>query len=405
MQEAATTSRRPFQERRRSRWKTILWSTAIAVLVVVVAGLGYVGWTFSNTILVPQPYGLQAEFEVVSASSDTVTLPLPPNANQYADTRKDGVFTLIWEGGTGMLGTIREEGSETLVRDFALLRGELPLPGTEARLDAFVYRGLDPTSAHGLPFEDLSLAGEVGQLRAWWLPAAGDTAVLMLHGRRRADLSETLRVLPALVEQGYPVLALAYRNHDRSEFSPDGFYHYGATEWRDVIAGLDYLAGQGVEQVVIYAYSYGSAVALEAIQALRADASLSEVAPVALVLDSPFLDPREVFRQGARNRNLPLPERIADLATWVARLRAGVAWSDLDQRQSAADFALPLLLIHGAEDRTIPIALSDTFSSNYGGAVDYHRVAGADHTEGWNLDPVAYRGWVEAFLGSYAPIP
>ena len=358
-----------------------------------------------TSILVPQPYGLQAEFAIASSTPETVTLPLPPNANQYANTRKDGLFTLVWEGGTGMLGGILVEGPETLTRDFELLRGELPQSGAEARLDAYLYRGLDPLSAYGLPFEDLSLSGEVGQLRAWWLPAEGDTAILMLHGRRRADLSETLRALPVLVERGYPVLALAYRNHDQSDLSPDGFYHYGASEWRDVVTGLEFLAEQGVTRAVIFAYSYGSAVTLETIQALVADPGLSVVEPVALVLDSPFIDAREVFRQGARNRNLPLAEQIADLAAWVARLRAGVNWNGLDQRRSASEFELPLLLIHGAEDRTIPVALSDTFAGDYGGPVDYHRVEGADHTEGWNLEPVAYRGWVEAFLDRYAPTP
>jgi pimeloyl-ACP methyl ester carboxylesterase len=391
------------QARRSRRWRTLAWSLVTLLVVLIVVGLGAVGWIFSNDILVPKPYGLQSEFDIVSATSDTVTLPLPPNENQFADTRKDGLFTLIWDGGVGMLGTVIEENETALVRGFEPLRGELPAAGTAARLDAYLYRGLDPLSAHGLPFEDLMLTGEVGQIHAWWLPAEGDTAVLMLHGRRRGDLSETLRMMPVLVDEGYPLLALSYRNHDRSSLSPDGLYHYGETEWRDLLTGLAFLREQGIERAVIYAYSYGGAITLEAIEALRNDPALSGVEVVALVLDSPFLDSREVFRQGARNLNLPLPEQIADLATWVARLRAGIAWRDLDQRLDAGNGTLPLLLIHGAEDRTIPVGLSDTFARDYGGFVDYHRVDGADHVESWNVDPDAYQGWVRAFLDRYAP--
>ena len=124
MKETTTRTNKQQRERRWQRWQVILWSLLGIVLVIVVAGVGYVGWTFSNSILVPQPYGLQAEFAIASSTPETVTLPLPPNANQYANTRKDGLFTLVWEGGTGMLGGILVEGPETLTRDFELLRGE-----------------------------------------------------------------------------------------------------------------------------------------------------------------------------------------------------------------------------------------------------------------------------------------
>jgi pimeloyl-ACP methyl ester carboxylesterase len=389
--------------RRRSRRRTIGWGIAGALLVLIVVGIGAIGWIFSNDILVPQPYTLQSEFTIVDTDPGSVTLPLPPNDRQFADTRQEGRFALIWEGGAGLLGPVRSEDETSLVRDLESLWGAPPTPGAEARLDAYLYRGLDPERAHDLAFEDVTLAGDIGDLHAWWLPAERETAVLMLHGRRRADLSETLRMLPTLVEQGYPVLALAYRNHDRSAMSPDGFYHYGQTEWNDVVTGLDFLYDRGVERVVVYAYSFGSAVTLETIEALNADPARSEVEVAGLVLDSPFLDPREVFRQGARNRNLPLAGPIADLATWVARLRSGIRWSELDQRRSASAFTLPLLLIHGTDDGTIPVGLSDTFATDYGGPIDYLRIDGADHTEGWNIDTTTYVDRVRAFLDLIAP--
>lgn len=183
----------------------------------------------------------------------------------------------------------------------------------------------------------------------------------------------------------------------------DGFYHFGASEWRDVVTGLAFLERAGFERVVIYAYSYGASVALEAQERMAEDPSLLGVTPGALVLDSPFLDPREVFHQGARNRGLPLPERVADLALGVAWLRAGIGWAELDQRRSAAIHTVPLLLIHGVEDQTIPVALSDAFARDYGGPVEFRRVKGVDHTEAWNSDPDAYEAWGRGFLAEYAP--
>jgi pimeloyl-ACP methyl ester carboxylesterase len=338
------------------------------------------------------------EFTIKSATAETVTLPLPVSDRQFADTRKQGVVSLLWESGYGRLGEVIEEGSDDLVRRLELVSGELPRAGDEARLENYIYRGSDPLEAHGLAFEDLFMSGEAGRLHAWWLQGEADTAILMLHGRRRADLSETLRIMPTLVELGYPVLALAYRNHDQSDMNPDGFYHYGASEWQDLVTGLQYLTAQGFEDVIIYSYSLGSAVTLEAVKVLRDDPSLSGVTVHALIMDSPFIDPRTIFRQGAKNRGLPLANQLADSALWIAARRSGVEWKLLDQRLYAATFSLPLLLIHGAEDQTTPVTLIDEFSDTYAGSLEYLRVDEADHTEAWNKDPEGYEARVRSFL-------
>lgn len=374
----------------------------LALVLLLAALWGYLSWIFSTTILVPQPYGLMAEFTIVSATDETVTLPLPVSGRQFADTRKSGVVSLLWEGGYGRLGEVISEDSDQLVRRLELVAGELPQAGDEARLENYIYRGFDPLEAHGLAFENLFLTGEAGRLHAWWLPGEGDTVILMLHGRRRADLSETLRIMPTLVELGYPVLALAYRNHDQSDMSSDGFYHYGASEWQDLVTGLQYLTTQGFEDVIIYSYSFGSAVTLEAIKALRDDPDLVDIDVHALIMDSPFIDPRTIFRQGAKNRNLPLANQLVDSALWVAARRSGVDWKLLDQRRYAETFSLPLLLIHGAWDQTTPVTLIDEFSDVYAGPLGYLRVEETDHTEAWNKDPERYEAQVKSFLSDVA---
>lgn len=382
--------------------KTVLKWVLVGLIIALVAATAGIGWYFSNTILTPRPYSLMPELNVLEVSEGAVTLPLPTSSSQFADTRKQGVYGLLWDTGSGRLGEVIEEGTDRLTRRLELLEGELPEPGAPARLDYHVYRS-NPLSAHGLAFEEVTLEGEVGKLKAWWLEG-GDVAVLMLHGRRRSDRSETLRIMPTLVEQGYSVLSLAYRNHDESDPSPDGFYHYGATEWQDAVTALAFLKEQGIEQVVLYGFSYGGLIALETAEALTTSAVV-DIDLLAVILDSPLIDPRTVVTKGARDMGLPLADAIASWALWLAGQRANIDWSELDQRRSIEQLMVPILLIHGTEDATVPVSLADELAERVRAPLQFEQVPGAAHAEAWNRGPEAYQAWVKDFLQQYAPLP
>jgi uncharacterized protein len=87
----------------------------------------------------------------------------------------------------------------------------------------------------------------------------------------------------------------------------------------------------------------------------------------------------------------------------IAALRAGVNWNKLDQQLYAHKINLPVLLIAGTADTTIPIALADSFASRVK-TIDYRRLEGVEHVEGWNQNATAYEGWLRAFLQKVAPL-
>jgi hypothetical protein len=258
----------------------------------------------------------------------------------------------------------------------------------------------NPLEDHGIAYEELALTGKVGALQAWWMPGDKDTAILLLHGRRRGNIHETMRVMPTVVDMGYSVLALSYRNHSQSDPSPDGFYHYGASEWEDALTGLEFLQAKGIKQAVLYGFSMGGAVALETLKHLP-EGGVPKI--TALMMDSPLLDPRTVFRLGAANMGLPLADQLTDWAMMIAALRAGINWKNLDQRFYADTINLPVLLIAGTADTTIPIALVDSFANRVK-TIDYRRLEGVEHVEGWNQSAAAYEGWLRAFLQKAAPL-
>lgn len=381
----------------------LLW-TLLVLVILMIAGAVALGWVMSNRYLVPQPYTLMPEFEIGAvdeanpgAGTFIVTLPIPEEPSQFSEVSKEGTYNLLWEGGYGRLGDVLRNDGRQVERRVLEVVGDPPRAGGAARLDVAIYRR-DPMQDHGIPFEDLELEGEAGKLRAWWIDQQSGQAVLALHGRRRADLTETLRITPVLVDAGWSMMALAYRNHDQSDPSPDGLFHYGASEADDALVAVRELAGRGVEEIVLYGFSMGGAVALEAAKRWPADAPKL----LGIVLDSPLLDPREVIRKGARDAGVPLANRVADLSFMVAGLRTGVDWGSLDQRRTADQIEVPVLLIAGTGDETIPIELVDEFAAKVDAPLEYLRLDGVEHVEGWNRARPSYEEAVREFLARVA---
>lgn len=434
----------------------VLWVVGALVLAAVALAVA-VAWRVAHRFLVPRAYGLMPEFTVLdvrpvppvgsgdppgdppgdhppghppgehppgehppggsprdesprdppghppgdAAATDLeVVLPAPPpDPPQHADTRLRGAFGLVWEGGHGVLGDVLADAGGRVVRSLTMVAGVAPRPGVPARMDAFYYRR-DPARDHGIAFQDLRLDGPAGKLAAWYVPpdpgerAVAGTAVLALHGRRRGERSETLRALPAFHEVGAPVLALSYRNHDASDASPDGFYHYGTSEWQDAIVGARALAERGAKRIVVFGISMGGAVALEAAKCWPSD-----LPPlVGLILDSPLVDPEAAVRTAARRARLPFPAAFARAVMLVARWRAGIDLAALRQVDGVARWHAPVLLIAGTHDTTVPIETIDAFAAALHAPLAYRRLDGVQHVEAWNHDPVRYGAWLRAFV-------
>ncbi len=126
--------------------RILIWPLLIALLLTALF-LG-LSWYISSQFLVPQPYGLQPEFKIIDLSETTVTLPVPPNKNQFANTRAIGTYNLFWETGYAKLGDILEDNGN-IVREFSLTSGTMPKAGDDARLETFIFRN-DPKTDHGL---------------------------------------------------------------------------------------------------------------------------------------------------------------------------------------------------------------------------------------------------------------
>lgn len=382
----------PAPARRRRRWLRRTVAALSAVALLAVAGTLGGGWYFSSELL-RVDHSVTDPVTVVAVSGSEVTL------SRDADTARPVRFGLTWNGGHALLSAaVRPAGNGVVRTVTEVVRGALR-PGLRAHLDTFVFAG-DPETGRGLPFTDVAIHDEGGDASAWYVPPAAGTArttwVIAVHGRG-STRQEALRILPTIAAAGAPTLDITYRNDVGAPRSPDGYYHLGDTEWRDVAAAIRYARDHGATGVILYGWSMGGALVMTTVRRLpAADAALVRGA----VLDSPVLDWTATLDLQASERSLP------GFLTWTAERvveqRAHLSLGDFDQVSRARSVTTPILLFVDRSDATVPPGPSLRFAAARPDLVTLVTTSGGDHTRSWNVDPQRYESAVRTFLAARA---
>jgi alpha-beta hydrolase superfamily lysophospholipase len=365
---------------------------AAGLAVLLPTSTAGAGWYLASYLLDAgraKPYPIR----VRAVGPGTVTLP---RGTDLAGPLRMG-FT--WLGGHAVLGDVVATDRNTVVREVAeVSRGTLR-PGIRGYANAYVYEG-DPLSAHGLPYEDVTVPGELGGMPAWLVPPttpAHGTWVIAVHGRG-APRGEALRVLPTLAASGMHTLVVTYRNDHGAPHSLGRQYHLGDTEWRDVAAAIHFALAHGARDVVLYGWSMGGATVLTTMRRL---ASPDVDAVRALVLDCPVVDWVTTLRMNARR--LALPPSWAWATLRLVERRIGVRLAQLDHRQYTSDLNVPVLTFVDRDDTVVAPGPTLEFAAARPDLVNLVETRGAGHCRSWNLDPGQYETTLADFLHDAVP--
>ncbi|WP_296250103.1 alpha/beta hydrolase [Pseudomonas sp. UBA4194] len=205
-------------------------------------------------------------------------------------------------------------------------------PGT-----ASWYSGL-PTGVTELQIPVAKALSSTQYLHAWWWPAARADApsVLYLHGTRW-NLTAQVRRISQLRELGFSVLAIDYRGFGESP----GDLPSESTVYEDAQAAWERLVELQPEagKRYIYGHSLGGAIAVELAERL---ADKDEPKAAGLIVESTFTD---LAAAAAAVANTPLPVR------WIMSEK-------FDSIDKIADIGIPVLIVHGLDDRYVPSRFS-----------------------------------------------
>ena len=235
-----------------------------------------------------------------------------------------------------------------------------------------IYQGSasipDPAAANAIGAEDVWLSARDGtKVNAWWLHAEGShLATLFLHGNA-GNLGHRAEHIAEIAAAGSDVLIIDYRGYGRSQGHPS---ERGLA--MDADAAYDFVAAKG-KPIVLHGESLGSAVAVEL--ATRRHAA-------GLVLESPFTSLR-----AEANTVLPI---IGPLVVW-----------GFDSKSRIAHVHVPLLVIHGDHDQTVPYRLGRELYDAAPGPKTLWTVPGGDHND---LLPVAGPEYRERLRRFYATL-
>ena len=221
-----------------------------------------------------------------------------------------------------------------------------------------------PAESYGLGLQDVWLRTRDGvKIHGWSLAAPeARVATLLLHGNA-GNIGHRVPHLLEIAAAGSDVLIIDYCGYGGSQGSPS---ESGVTA--DAEAAYERLAGAG-KPIVLHGESLGSAVAVE----------LAARRPVAgLVLEAPFTSLRAMAGE-----LLPL---LGPLLLW-----------GFDSKTRIAGLRVPLLVIHGASDATVPLRLGRELYDAAPGPKSFWTVAGADHNNLLEAAGPAYREHLRAF--------
>lgn len=356
---------------------------------------------FARRVVTPAGYRPD-DVDVLAVEAESVTLRVTP------ETVAPGRYGIWLDGGAGhaRVGTVldHDEAAGTVTRQLDGVDSGRLRAG-RARWNQFYFAGT-PTSALGLEFREIEVAGADGPLPCWLVPAGdpasggeGGTWAVLVHGRG-ATREEALRALPVLRRLGITALVVSYGTSADLPTAAAGRYHLGDREWLDVEAAVLHAVRQGAGEIVLFGWSMGGAMAMQAVSR-----SWTADRVRAVVLDSPVIDWRDVLLHHARLNRLPEPVGrlgqtvLSHRSAWrLAGTEAPVDLDRLDWVTRAAELAHPTLLIHSDDDEFVPSGPSRRLADARPDLVTYVDVPGARHTKEWNVDPEAWDAAVAAFL-------
>jgi len=362
-------------------------TVTVAVFGILVLGAS---WYYSGLI----EYGAfkidhemdEFDLDVVAVSANEIRFKHPSTVGRSV---QPGTWGFEWDDGFAQVGNLLSIENDLVTREFSELNGR-PKPGTLARMTREVF-STDPLVAHGIPFREVTFAGALSPLGGWLIDG-GDTWVIHVHGRA-GDRIEALRSIPAIERSGLSSLAIDYRNDEGVAEDPSGYYLYGATEWQDMEAAVQYALDEGAESVIPYGYSMGGAIVMSFLYNSPLASNVSGV-----VLDAPMLDLSRVIDQAAAEMHVP--GFITSTARFITEHRFDIEFDDMAYLEAVDLLTVPVLLFHGDDDDRIPVETSDELAEARPDIVTYERVRGAKHVHAWNIDEERYESALELFLRS-----
>ena len=227
-------------------------------------------------------------------------------------------------------------------------------------------------------------------LQARYYPAPdGAPFSICFHGFRGHALRDFSGGAAALVRMGHRVLLVDQRGQGESGGRAMTF---GVKERLDCLDWINWSLetfGPNV-RILLHGISMGATTVL-----LAAGLELPENVK-GIIADCPYTTPKAIIRKCSREISPAL--RLIHPLLWTgARLFAGIDPGSVSAVEAVRQARVPILLIHGEEDRFVPVQMSREIAAA-GPTVELHTFPGAGHGLSYLIDQPRYDALVRDFI-------
>jgi len=239
------------------------------------------------------------------------------------------------------------------------------------RLDAVPYESVEITSFDGL------------RLRGRFYDAGKSAPVAILfHGYRSTALRDASGGAPYCLKNGFSVLLVDQRSHGLSDGRTITF---GVKERRDCLKWIEYINERtGAEApVLLMGVSMGAATVL-----MAADLELPDNVRC-IMADCPYSSPEEIICRVAGKMGLPAG-MLKPFIRASARIFGGFALNESTAVRAVRNCRIPVLLIHGDDDRFVPCDMSRRIHAANPEMITLVEIPSAGHGIAYYVDTEAY---------------
>ena len=245
---------------------------------------------------------------------------------------------------------------------------------------------------NAIPYERVTIRSEDGLTLAgrYYHRADGAPLDLCVHGYRGTPARDFSGGTAIYLSEGHNLLMIEQRAHCTSEGHTITF---GVKERYDVLAWVRYAISRFGEDTAIFldGISMGAATVLMT-------AGLPELPQNVrgVIADCPFTSPKEIICKVSADRGFNVSITYPFL--WLgARIFGGFDLHAADALQAARRIRVPVLLIHGEEDRFVPCEMSRRIAAANPEKIRLEMFPGAGHGLSYLIDKPRYTALVMDF--------
>ena len=214
----------------------------------------------------------------------------------------------------------------------------------------------------GLQYQDAFFEAVDGvKLHGWWVPKAGAPVLVWFHGNA-GNISHRLENIKLLHDRvGVQIFIFDYREYGRSQgrISREGTFRDAAAAYRYVAETRGIPGGD----IVLFGRSLGAALAT--------DVAIQRPCR-ALILESAFTNSSDMAKM---------------LAPFLFDWRPDVPYDNLGRINRVK---VPVLIVHGADDEIIPVAMGRRLFAAANSPKDLYIIPGAHHNDTYDVGGKTY---------------